>query len=190
MELAMEEEKISGRTNSITQERMESGRAGDAPPAYREYDVGWLGRRYPLIALATFGGSVWAFILLVMYPMPTTIPVFIVLAFVLTAWVASTWLRLITTLICPRDNQTAQASRFSKICLLVGTTLVVYWVHLGWRVPPEEVPILRRTQVDVAERYFIAANLYNNEDILPVWTDQVLKFSQHGGFLRLAVKTV
>jgi hypothetical protein len=95
---------------------------------------------------------------------------------VLTAYVAIQVFQVATRLILVRKPPDWSTSR--TVLNAVGLAIVTLWLVQGVRVPHLDVPVLHRRQADVPERYFIAANLYNCQDLLPRWTAEVEKLAQ------------
>jgi hypothetical protein len=79
----------------------------------------------------------------------------------------------------PHPQSTVNISRVRKIRLVVSTALLLFWLHLGILPPPEHVPILHRTEPWRPEKYFIAANMYNNVDVFEGWTQELLKLCDY-----------
>ena len=147
----------------------------------------------PVLAnLHTTSRSTWAYPIVglgctactyIIYPTPSTVPVFIGSAISLCCWVLVTWAGIIISLSRPwqhpnsygnshhhhqktpqrilRNNRTA---RCSKRCV-VATALVVWWaiISMPTSTPSKEVPPV---MIGNGEKYFIAVNLSKNEDIM------------------------
>lgn len=79
----------------------------------------------------------------------------------------------------PHPQSTVNVSRVRKIRLLLSTALLIFWLHLGIIPPAEHVPVLHRSVPSRPEKYFIAANMYNNEDVFEGWTQELLKLCDY-----------
>lgn len=114
------------------------------------------------------------------FPFPTTVPLFIGSAICLSGWTFSSWWRIGTTLLCSK-RPSSVFSTWSVRCLLVlvaSTILVCYWIALGLTPPAEEYPPLRP---GVNENFFIATNLFNNEEVFTDWSTELLKLASYLG---------
>lgn len=123
------------------------------------------------VALLSLGMFIAMFI---WYPFPTTIHAFVAIAVGVAGWTIGSWIRALAGVAFRKPNL-YRYSVAHMTGLAVATILTIYWLFLGVHPPPE-------TTVPLAldgERFFIAANLYNNEDIIPRWTDQVEKLIDH-----------
>lgn len=149
-----------------------------------------------LPALVFFSGVGTLF---AVFPFPTTVHAFIPLALALASWVALSWLKLgwgalralrrrgpvgakktmsdvVPGMVVGGARQ-RRRSVTHLTALLACTALVVYWLSLGLVPPKQEIPAL--APAEDRPRYFIAANLYNNEHLVPRWSSQVLKLVNH-----------
>lgn len=79
----------------------------------------------------------------------------------------------------PHPQSTVNISRIRKIRLVLSTALLIFWLHLGIIPPAEHVPQLHRTEPGRPEKYFIAANMYNNVDVFEGWTQELLKLCDY-----------
>lgn len=79
----------------------------------------------------------------------------------------------------PHPLATVNISRVRKIRLILSTALLIFWLHLGIIPPAEHVPVLHRSEPWRPEKYFIAANMYNNEDVFEGWTQELLKLCDY-----------
>lgn len=70
-------------------------------------------------------------------------------------------------------------SRGKKIRLALSTALILFFLHLGIVPPAEHVPVLHRSEPWRPEKYFIAANLYNNADVFGGWSAELLKLCDY-----------
>jgi len=116
--------------------------------------------------LCIFVGISWMIGLFSTYPAPTTIPLFIGLAFILAAWVILTWVRMLKSLVEGKDSVMSIKARYPlrfRICLGLATALVLYWTVITLFAGTEPAPPVVSENGD---KYFIAVNLHNNEAIL------------------------
>lgn len=121
--------------------------------------------------------------LFIAFPFPTTIHLFIPLSITLALWVALSWSRLAllagSYALHKRGNTLSPRAAVSLgVRLVLSTALVGYWLALGVVPPAVEVPALH-AGAGVAPKVFIAANLYNSEEILPTWSAEIVKLVQH-----------
>lgn len=77
------------------------------------------------------------------------------------------------------QSGSVNVSRAKKIRLVLSTALIVFWLHLGIVPPAEHVPVLHRSEPWRPEKYFIAANLYNNEAVFDGWSKELLKLCDY-----------
>ncbi|WWC66738.1 uncharacterized protein I206_100643 [Kwoniella pini CBS 10737] len=139
-------------------------------------------------------------VLFIIFPFPTTIPAFLCLLTILVGWVTITWLRTIyyslvsyqiirekSDTLHHRHPSTSSCSSklyFNKFgttkrtILLSSTFFLLYLAYLGLIVPQEELP---RLNTNGNEKYFIAANLHDSQDILPSWSTELVKLIDHLG---------
>jgi hypothetical protein len=118
------------------------------------------------LRLCCFIGVSWTLGLYVAYPAPTTIPLFVGLAFIFTSWVTTTWGRLLIDMMQRRESLatiSAKVSRRFKVGFGLGTALVIYWIWISLFTGREARALLVKNDGD---KYFIAVNLHNNESIL------------------------
>jgi hypothetical protein len=125
-----------------------------------------IGKGDLLLRLCAFIGTGWTMGLYLAYPAPTTVPLFIGIAFVLASWTIMTWTRPLKDLIQRKDSISSVKARFPmrfRIGLGLATALVLWWtlitVFAGTQPKP---PIM----IGNGEKYFIAVNFHNNEAIL------------------------
>ncbi len=124
---------------------------------------------------------VWTLAIFYLYPFPNTIPIFIGGLVSLTTWtIINLWQaqraiwRKETSMDAPASWPTTR-----RLCLIASTLMLIFFATLGVRPSPEELPVLHQTVPDVAERYFIAANLHDNEHVFPTWSHELLLLSAH-----------
>lgn len=120
-------------------------------------------------------GLGWTLAMYVAYPFPTTIPIFVGLALIVTGLVTESILRLGIDLLYRKQSLTCILRTYSisrRILMAGGLALVIYWLCLGFKLPVEPVPSLPDKG-----RIFIAANLHNNEEVLSHWSDEVIKLA-------------
>jgi hypothetical protein len=79
-------------------------------------------------------------------------------------------------------QSTVNISRGRKIRLVIFTAMLAYWLHLGIIPPAEHVPVLHRSEPWRPEKYFIAANMYNNEAVFEGWSQELLKLCDYREF--------
>lgn len=112
-------------------------------------------------------GAGWTTGLYIIYPAPTTVPLFIGLSFILTSWMIVTWTRLVIEVVQRKEGLEGIKSRYPvKMGVFLGlaTTLVIWWIGITLLAEGEkEPPVLSKN----GDKYFIAVNLHNNEAILP-----------------------
>jgi hypothetical protein len=77
------------------------------------------------------------------------------------------------------QSASVNVTRGRKIRLFVSTVVLLFLLHLGIVPPAEHVPVLHRTEPWRPEKYFIAANLYNNADVFDGWSKELLKLCDH-----------
>lgn len=77
------------------------------------------------------------------------------------------------------QSASVNVSRAKKIRLVLSTALIFFWLHLGIVPPAEHVPVLHRSEPWRPEKYFIAANLYNNEAVFDGWSKELLKLCDY-----------
>lgn len=137
--------------------------------------------RDPVVAVVNLFGIGWTIGLFIVYPFPTTIPLFVGGVICLTGWDVIAWTRILASLYRERSLSKLKTSRTVRqwIGLTVCTILVLFLFSLGLTPPPEALPTLRPGSVDAPERYFIAADMYNNEAVFGVWSAEVLKLARH-----------
>lgn len=103
--------------------------------------------------------TVWSF--------PATTPLFIGGAVSLTGWTILSLFRLAF------DNSSCAYSTRHKVLLGLASAVLIYWAYLGVIPPKEDVPMLPK-----GEKYFIAANLYDNEGVFDWWSGELLKLAE------------
>ncbi|WWC86000.1 uncharacterized protein L201_000871 [Kwoniella dendrophila CBS 6074] len=146
-----------------------------------------------LIAIGNLG--VWFLI----FPFPTTIPAFISLMIILIGWTNLTWIKTLyhTSILLKKidensfeDKKRIASRRYfdkfsttKRTILLSSTCFLLYLCYLGLIIPEEQIPPVRLNQYHygVPEKYFIAANLHDNEDILPTWSSELVKLVNYLG---------
>ncbi|WVF66089.1 hypothetical protein IAT40_000828 [Kwoniella sp. CBS 6097] len=176
-------------------ESLEDEESGEdmSPPSYASsstsggysYSHGQFSRRIdPLLCLFVVIGIGWALGLLLLYPFPTTIPVFVGFMVILTSWTGLAWGRLIYALARRKEGLRTIYGRYStrlKTFLILSTIFLSYMASLGLIVPREETPTLPTEIKGVHQKYFIAANLHDNEAVLARWSDQLVQLAFHLG---------
>ncbi|BEI84482.1 hypothetical protein CcaverHIS002_0410860 [Cutaneotrichosporon cavernicola] len=76
-------------------------------------------------------------------------------------------------------SQHGSQSATHLTALVACTALMGYWLSLG--ITPRAPVLATLAPPEDTPRYFIAANLYNNEHLLPRWTREVLRVAKHLG---------
>ncbi|WRT63900.1 uncharacterized protein IL334_000826 [Kwoniella shivajii] len=132
-----------------------------------------------LIILLSIG---FAIVLFMIFPFPTTIPAFLSILISLSGWTILTWSKILHAFVFQsREKSTNFFNRYSntKRTIIVATTLfLLYLACLGVCAPEEDLPRLVNKG---SEKYFIAANLHDSEDILPKWSEELVKLIDHLG---------
>ncbi|WVQ93720.1 hypothetical protein IAU59_000797 [Kwoniella sp. CBS 9459] len=176
-----EEEEIE----SLEDDESSEGDLG--PPSYASSSSGHIHfskRIDPLFCLFVVIGIGWALGLLLLYPFPTTIPVFVGFMVILSSWTILAWSRFIFALARRKEGLRTIYSRYStrlKTFLILSTMFLSYMASLGLFVPREETPTLPTEINGVHQKYFIAANLHDNEAVLARWSDQLVQLAFHLG---------
>jgi hypothetical protein len=122
--------------------------------------------------------------LFIAFPFPTTVHVFAGASTGLIVWTLVSWARIVFSLSLaslrgsPKGLALPRGSPAYFITLIVSSVLILYWLTLGLVPRQEEVPPIGHADGSPA-KYFIAANLYNNEEILPRWSREMVKLAQH-----------
>jgi hypothetical protein len=136
------------------------------------------------LILATMGSLSAIGALYTYFPFFTTIPLFVGGLSFVAIWTVTTILASIPGTLgmgrmrTEEGRQSGVWPRWKRICVTIGTMLVLLvCINLG--TPTRTLPDLIPTDEGIPERYFIAANLYNNQDILPTWTEEVLALVSH-----------
>lgn len=123
-------------------------------------------RTNPLVWLCVFIGLGWTAGLYNTYPAPTTVPVFIGLAFMLCSWVVIAWAELLWALLRRRETVRQTLARYPIRYRIIGglaTALVAWWAIIS--VIPSSSPS-PPSMIGNGDKYFIAINLYNSEAIM------------------------
>jgi len=127
-------------------------------------------------------GVGWTTGLYIIYPAPTTVPLFIGLSFILTSWMIITWTRLVFEVAQRKEGLEGIKSRYSvkmEVFLGLATTLVIWWIGITLLAEGEkEPPVLSNN----GDKYFIAVNLHNNEAILPDFVKELRLLIFHREF--------
>ena len=115
--------------------------------------------------------------LLLAYPFPTTIHLYIGILVFVTGWSILSWFRVIFGLLIQRKSiQTmlASVSRSKALALSCSTVLVFLILFRGLHTQPEAIP-----ELPTGQKYFIGATLYNNEGVMSRWSEQLVKLILH-----------
>jgi hypothetical protein len=118
------------------------------------------------------------------FPFPTTIPLYVGILVFVTTWTTSSCIAVLfraftnTAAGDYKQRFNESLSRSKRICLALGLAMsLLCSLHL--RVPEISLPYLVAADTGVPERYFIAANLHNNGNVLPIWSREVLNLASH-----------
>jgi len=154
---------------------------------------------HPILTTVVLISFMTSLSLFMTFPFPTTIHLFVGMAFGLASWIAIAWVQqalvvratietmrrhprgtlapsLISTLFKWLVQCRWATLRFGS--LLVGTGIVFSGLCLGVIPPTEHVPYVPRYGAG-GTKYFIAAPLHNNESLLPHWSKQLLHLVHH-----------
>jgi hypothetical protein len=151
-----------------------AGESSDGPRGKRRDGLGDLPLR-----LCTFIGASWTIGLYSAYPTPSTVPIFIGLAFILIAWTVVTWSRVLKDLAYRKDSLSTVKARYPlrlRIPLVLATALLFWWITITLFTGAELTPPIA---LDHGERYFIAVNLHNNEAILSDFIKEITLLTSH-----------
>jgi hypothetical protein len=132
-----------------------------------------------LMRLCVFIGISWTIGLYSTYPSPTTVPVFIGSAFIITSWAVFTWSRLLLDLAQRKQSIGSIMARWSlrhRVGLGLATALVFWWAMITLFSGAESQTPARLHHGD---KYFIAVNLHNNEAILDNFITEMTLLSFH-----------
>lgn len=115
------------------------------------------------------------------YPYQTTIPAFLGVAFLISAGVLLSWYHVLQTgraigSLKYRAVVVAMPWRLHRYAVGAGSVLLFWWLYLLFS-PTRESPLPDLSSR--TDKYFIAADLYNNEAILPNWMDQMEALVEH-----------
>lgn len=131
-----------------------------------------LGRHVGPYSLA-LSATLWTVMLYNIFPYPTTVQLFIVFLVTLVGWGVLRLWTLTATIFRGREaiEDHLRRSTISERSMEVfGIFLLAFFLaYLG--ITPPEKP---RVDLIPNERYFIAANLYNSEGILPSWSNSLI----------------
>nr|XP_018266885.1 uncharacterized protein I303_00865 [Kwoniella dejecticola CBS 10117]OBR89043.1 hypothetical protein I303_00865 [Kwoniella dejecticola CBS 10117] len=149
----------------------------------------------PVFLIFVVVGIGWTIELYLSYPFFTTIPIYVGLLIVLFGWTIINLFTLSWSLLRLKDSYPTILSRYSnskKIRLAISTLFLIYLLHLGFTPPPQitgssvdpsqPFPPRLPEEIDgVRQKYFIAANMHNNESVLSEWSDQLIRLIFHLG---------
>ena len=114
------------------------------------------------------------------WPFPHTVPVFLGLLCGLAVWTAIESLTLAAYFLLPGlQKGRAPWSFLHRSFYLSAVLILLLFASLGLSPPSIPMPVIHRADPAVPEKYLIAAALYNSEAIYPVWSEQVIKLTQH-----------
>ncbi|WRT63898.1 uncharacterized protein IL334_000824 [Kwoniella shivajii] len=152
-----------------------------------------------ILSLFIVIGLGWTVGLYLSYPFPTTIPIFIGLLIILLGWTLINISNLVLSLFLSRqESNLTIISRYStslKIRLLLSSIFLLYMFNLGFAPIPSPYSSSHTSEYGstikpsrlpqeingVHQKYFIAANLHDNEAVLTEWSDQLIKLIFHLG---------
>lgn len=140
-------------------------------------DDGPEGERDILVLIVNILALGWTIGLYIIYPFPTTIPLFMGLLICITGWTCVSLFRGGMELLRAERKWEVLDGYRSKRGLGLGfmILLIGYWASLGV-VPPHRSLDVR---IEKGEKFFIAANLYNNEGIFTNWSQELLKLIEY-----------
>ncbi|WVQ62475.1 uncharacterized protein L199_000615 [Kwoniella botswanensis] len=137
------------------------------------------------IILLAVGSTITLFII---FPFPTTIPAFVGLFTILLGWTLTTWFKVmyhLSNIFKSREKTSNRTKNFfnrfstTKRTILATSTLFILFLScLGFCPPKEQDVPIRPVQ---GEKYFVAANLHNSQDILPGWSSELIKMINYLG---------
>lgn len=152
----------------------------DEMQAFMQDQSPFLARHLATISCVVLG-ICWTAVIFYIYPFPNTVPIFIGGVISLATWtIINLWQA--RPAIWRRDTLIEPPPAWPmgrRLCLATSTLMLLYWATLGIVPSLEELPVLHRTVHDIAERYFIAANLHNNEGVFSAWSNELLLLSAH-----------
>lgn len=111
-------------------------------------------------------GIGWTLGLYFTYPSPSTVPIFVGAAIILTSWVLLAWIELGASLLRRRSSSRKILSSHTErywLILALCSPLVCWWFTISLISTESH----RRSWIDTSgDKYFIAVNLHNNEAIM------------------------
>nr|XP_019048948.1 hypothetical protein I302_02728 [Kwoniella bestiolae CBS 10118]OCF27878.1 hypothetical protein I302_02728 [Kwoniella bestiolae CBS 10118] len=140
-------------------------------------------RRNPVFSLFVVIGIGWTAGLYLTYPFPTTIPLFVGSLIILFGWTITTLTDLVFSLLRQRESTTTIMARYTplrKMGLAISTVFLIYLFNLGF-TPQTHTQSSPAAMDGSKEKYFIAANMHNNEAVLSEWSSQLIKLIFHLG---------
>jgi len=168
----------------LDDEEERAGNAGGSSTRRSALAVRAWARRDPLLVTVIAVALGTGIGLFIAFPFPTTVHVFVGVALGLTIWSFVSWARVVFALSlaalrgAPKSLALPRWSTAHFITLIVSTSLVLYWLTVGLVPARETVPVLGHADGS-QPKYFIAANLYNSQAILPRWSREIVKLAEH-----------
>ncbi|KAK4683508.1 alpha-1,3-mannosyltransferase, partial [Tremellales sp. Uapishka_1] len=151
------------------------------PSSLRKEERAYFIIRDQMTTIVLAVGFIWMMGFFNAFRFPTTIPIFIGIAVSLTGWTLVNWCAALGAILFNISaNSTAWPMR-RRIGLAIATLVLLFWANLGLIPPAEEVPVIHRADINIQPKYFIAANLYENEIVFPSWSSELLKVAAHLG---------
>lgn len=140
-----------------------------------------------VIAFTVFIG--WSVIFAILYPFPTTIHIFVAFLVGCVCWTGSEWAWIVERWRNSKGGLRRSLQKMKprrRTVFLCSNVGLVSCTLFGLRVPVGRVPALEEHSIDT-DRWFIAANLYNNERVLPRWSEELLKLVTYLGHDRVFI---
>lgn len=151
--------------------------------------------RHPISALSALLTCGSAITLFSLFPFPTTIPVFVAICVAIATWTLAQWLQLGKKALHYRQDKdsydTVEKRRslrrgwvIKRSIFTLGGSLFLFFIFVvkGVVPPSERLPVRNGilSSVHQKEKIYIAANLFNSQDVLEnVWSDQLLKLVEY-----------
>ncbi|WWC85998.1 uncharacterized protein L201_000869 [Kwoniella dendrophila CBS 6074] len=139
----------------------------------------------PFMLLCIVVGSGWTVGLYLAYPFPNTIPLFLGLLVMISGWTIINILSLLGSLLRRKESSATILSKYTtskKIRLIISSLFLIYLFNLGFTPPTKPIPDKLPEEVNgIKQKYFIAANMHNNESVLSEWSAQLIKLIFHLG---------
>ena len=136
----------------------------------------------PIFAIIVVIALGWAVGLYLTYPFPTTIPIFVALFIIFLGWTFLSLSRLSFAIILQRESTSTILARISisrRIAIGLATVCIFCLLGQGFSVPQDPLPTLPTEIGGVVQKYFVVADLHNNEGVLAQWSDELVKLLFH-----------